>query len=239
MNIRMMAGTIMHIIITTITIINRNASPMSDSSRDMMILQNWFSPAFPTGAFSYSHGLETAIQDGLVTDETHLQHWLEMLLVCGTGRNDGLFIKAAYEGAVEANRLCLALSAGKERQQESIELARAFSQVVRASYDICLPEGLAYPVAVGMAARQADIDMRLTIQSYLQGFVGNLISVGVRAIPIGQQAGQNCLVGLYPVIEQLMAELDTASLDDVGSAAVMSDLMAMKHEISIPRIYRT
>ena len=51
----------------TLTIINRNKT-MTNFRRDMMVLQAWFSPAFPTGAFSYSHGLETAIHEGLVTD---------------------------------------------------------------------------------------------------------------------------------------------------------------------------
>ena len=90
---------------------------MADKQRDMMILQAWFSPAFPIGAYSYSHGLETAIQTGLITDEVSLESWISTLLLYGSGRNDGLFIKAAYEGKEEANALCLALCASKERWQ--------------------------------------------------------------------------------------------------------------------------
>ena len=94
-------------------------------------------------------------------------------------------------------------------------------------------------MAIGQAARRKGLDLGLTVQAYLQAFAANLISVGVRAIPIGQQAGQDCLVGLYSVIEEVAAEVLTASLDEVGSAAMLSDVMAMKHESSIPRIYRT
>ena len=83
------------------------------------------------------------------------------------------------------------------------------------------------------------LDLTLTLQSYLQAFAANLISVGVRAIPIGQQAGQLCLVRLYPVIEEVIRQAAEASIDQVGSAALLSDLMAIKHEHSIPRIYRT
>ena len=212
---------------------------MADKQRDMMILQAWFSPAFPIGAYSYSHGLETAIQDGLITDEVSLQSWISTLLLYGSGRNDGLFIKAAYEAEEEANALCLALCASKERWQETTELGQAFSRVANTSYQTDLPDGLAYPVAVGQAARTMDFDLTLTLQSYLQAFAANLISVGVRAIPIGQQAGQHCLVGLYPVIEEVITQAVEASLDEVGSAALLSDLMAMKHEHSVPRIYRT
>ena len=212
---------------------------MADKQRDMMILQAWFSPAFPIGAYSYSHGLETAIQDGLITDEVSLQSWISTLLLYGSGRNDGLFIKAAYEAEEEANALCLALCASKERWQETTELGQAFSRVANTSYQTDLPDGLAYPVAVGLAARAEDLDLTLTLQGYLQAFAANLISVGVRAIPIGQQAGQHCLVGLYPVIEEVSEDAAEASLDEVGSAALLSDVMAMKHETSSPRIYRT
>ena len=212
---------------------------MADNKRDMMILQAWFSPAFPTGAFSYSHGVETAIQDGLITDGQSLQSWIATLLRHGSGRTDLLFIKAAYEGEQEANALCLALCASKERLQETTELGQAFSRVANTSYQTDLPDGLAYPVAVGLAARAEDLDLTLTLQGYLQAFAANLISVGVRAIPIGQQAGQHCLVGLYPVIEEVSEDAAEASLDEVGSAALLSDVMAIKHETSSPRIYRT
>ena len=212
---------------------------MADNKRDMMILQAWFSPAFPTGAFSYSHGVETAIQDGLITDGQSLQSWIATLLRHGSGRTDLLFIKAAYEGEQEANALCLALCASKERLQETTELGQAFSRVANTSYQSDLPDGLAYPVAVGLAARAEDLDLTLTLQGYLQAFAANLISVGVRAIPIGQQAGQHCLVGLYPVIEEVSEDAAEASLDEVGSAALLSDVMAIKHETSSPRIYRT
>tara|TARA_X000000950_G_C13796728_1_gene611729 strand:- start:576 stop:1232 length:657 start_codon:yes stop_codon:yes gene_type:complete len=214
-------------------------SAVSDKKRDIMILQSWFSPAFPIGAFSYSHGLETAIQDGLITDEVSLQSWISTLLSYGSGRNDGIFIKETYKGEEGTNALCLALCTSKERWQETVELGQAFGRVVNSSYQTDLPDMLAYPVAVGLAARAMELDLTLTLQSYLQAFAANLISVGVRAIPIGQQAGQHCLVRLYPVIEEVISQVAKASLDQVGSAALLSDIIAIKHEHSIPRIYRT
>ena len=212
---------------------------MNSVHQDMMILQTWFSPAFPTGAFSYSHGMESAIQDDLIDDVSSLKNWIASLLSYGSGRNDGLFLKAAYEGVSEANALCLALSGSKERLRETMELGQAFSRVVRANYDVKLPDQTAYPVAVGIAAKQINLDLALTLQSYLQAFASNLISVGVRAIPIGQQAGQDCLIGLYPIIEKITKTIKSESLNELGSATFVSDLMAIKHENSVPRIYRT
>ena len=204
-----------------------------------MILQAWFSPAFPTGAFSYSHGLEAAIQHGLVSDKDSLTRWISCLLTSGSGWNDGLFLKAAYEGISDVNSLCLALCSSKERYQEIIELGKSFSRAVNGSYGAELAQGLAYPVAVGMAARRRNIDIKLTTQSYLQAFAASLISVGVRIIPIGQQAGQDCLVTLCRIIEQVNNKLDVAGLEQLGSASFMSEIMSMMHEKSNPRIYRT
>ena len=205
----------------------------------MMTLQTWFSPAFPIGAFSYSHGMESAIQDNLVKDVESLKSWIASLLSHGSGRNDGLFLKAAYEGVAEANVLCLTLCGSKERLRETMELGQAFSRVVGASYDVQLPDRMAYPVAIGMAAQQIGLNLTLTLQSYLQAFASNLISVGVRTIPIGQQAGQDCLIGLYSVIENITKKIKSESLNELGNATFVSDLMAMKHENSVPRIFRT
>ena len=212
---------------------------MNSVQQDMMTLQTWFSPAFPTGAFSYSHGMESAIQDNLVKDSGSLKNWIASLLSYGSVRNDGLFLKAAYEGFAEANDLCLALCGSKERLLETMELGQAFSRVVRASYDVKLPDRMAYPVAIGITAKQIHLDLALTLQSYLQAFVSNLILVGVRAIPIGQQAGQDCLIRLYPIIENMTKKIRSESLNELGTATFVSDLMAMKHENSVPRIYRT
>ncbi len=212
---------------------------MNSYHNDIMVLQAWFSPAFPTGAFSYSHGLEAAIQHGLVSDKDSLTRWISCLLTSGSGWNDGLFLKAAYEGISDVNSLCLALCSSKERYQETIELGKSFSRAVNGSYGAELAQGLAYPIAVGMAARRRNIDIKLTTQSYLQAFAASLISVGVRIIPIGQQAGQDCLVTLCRIIEQVNNRLDVAGLEQLGSASFMSEIMSMMHEKSNPRIYRT
>ena len=147
-----------------------------------------------------------------------------------------LFRSEKSEGA---NDLCLSFCSSKERYKETIELGAAFTRSVNSSYKMKLEHGLAYPVAVGLAARKYNLDLQLTIQSYLQAFAANLISVGVRTIPIGQQAGQDCLVSLCTVIEHMKNDLIKADLKRLGSATFMSEVMSMKHEKANPRIYRT
>jgi len=202
------------------------------------ILQSWFSPAFPIGGFSYSHGLESAINKGLVKDAESLHDWIAYIISRGTGRSDALFIQSAFRGE-DCNDLCLGLAAGRERHQESIELGAAFTNVVNSAYGLALPEGLAYPVAVGIAASSLRLDSGLTIQGYIQAFASNLISVGVRSIPIGQMAGQSCLVRLMPGIHKLIDEVEKSSLDDLGGSALIADILSMQHEYDEVRMYRT
>ena len=102
-----------------------------------------------------------------------------------------------------------------------------------------LQENLTYPVAVGKAAREFKIDLRLTLQSFLQSFVNNLIHVGIRIIPIGQETGQDCLFQLMPNIKSLAEKLANSSLYDLRGGAFFADLLSMQHEYSEQRIFRT
>jgi urease accessory protein len=211
---------------------------MMPFSHNIQILQAWFSPSFPLGSFAYSHGLETAIQGHVVTDKNSLTDWIAFILEYGSGWNDGLCLKAAHQGE-EINDLCLGLSAGHERQLETQELGRAFTATVNKCYGLSLPDKLAYPIAVGIASAQLNLDLILTLQSYLQSFASNLISVGIRTIPVGQMAGQECLVRMFPIIETLCTQLEGAPLTELGSCAFIADLMSLQHEQNVPRLYRT
>lgn len=208
------------------------------TAEHMLILQNWFSPAFPIGAFSYSGGLETAITRGTVHDRESLANWLTVSLCNGAAFIDSVFLRAALAGE-DVNDLCLALCAGAERYQETTELGAAFANVMRETRNIHLSGGLAYPVAVGLAARAIGLEPEPTIAAFLQAGCMNQISVAVRAVPIGQVEGQTCLMAMVPVIERALATVMVTAPDEVGSFALAGDLCALEHEMAEQRIYRT
>ena len=223
----------------TVTIMSRMSIEMSHRhAEDMLILQNWFSPAFPIGAFSYSGGLETAIGRGDVYDRDSLLTWLRTALLHGTMFTDAVFLRGAQDGE-DVNELCLALCAGAERYQEMTELGAAFSRVMHETRRIDLPPGLAYPVAVGRAAGRLGLAREATVAAFLQGACMNQISVAIRAVPIGQMDGQACLVSLMPVIEQAAAQAMVTEVEAVGSFALAADLCGLEHETTEQRIYRT
>ena len=215
-----------------------NTDSMTPDAKQMLILQNWFSPAFPVGGFSYSSGLETAIARGDVYDRNSLAGWLRQTLMHGSIFMDTVFLRATIEGE-DVNDLCLALCAGVERYQETTELGAAFGRVMRETQAIELPTGLGYPVAVGMAARALGLPVGAAVATFLQGACMNQISVAVRTVPIGQMDGQACLVSLMPTIEQAAAAVMETDAETVGSFALAADLCALEHETTEQRIYRT
>ncbi len=100
---------------------------MTIEASQLLLLLNWMSPAFPTGAFAYSHGLEWAIEDGAVSGADDLKQWIEDLITCGSGWNDAVIFGRCWEDeAEELNELALALCTSKERHLETTQLGRAF-----------------------------------------------------------------------------------------------------------------
>ncbi|MEL6584189.1 MAG: urease accessory protein UreF [Pseudomonadota bacterium] len=200
-------------------------------------LQSWLSPAFPVGAFAWSHGLETAIVDDRIASVAALEEWLTTLLKHGSLRNDAVLLRLAHTGEDMAD-LAIALAASKERHDETQEQGAAFVRTVNALYGWELPP-CPYPVAIGLAAARADIPVGLAMPLYLQATCSTLISVGVRLIPLGQTEGQQLLAKLHPLCADVSRSLAEATEADLGSISVLADIAAMQHETLPTRIFRS
>jgi urease accessory protein len=234
---------------------------MSDPVADLLTLQVWLSPAFPVGGFTYSHGLEWAIEAGDVTDGASLAAWLADVLIHGAGRSDAILLVAAHRAAAagaidrlaEIVELAAALQPSRERRLEATAQGAAFVRAVSdtwstpafdaavvaldARFDAAAP--WTHAVAVGVAASAAGLDAAEVAPAFLQAFAANVISAGVRAIPLGQSEGLRVLRGLVPVVRRLVAEALAASLDDVGGAAILADVASMRHETQYTRLFRS
>ena len=219
----------------------------------LLRLQSWLSPAFPIGAYSYSHGLETAIEQGLVTDRESLTDWLDGVLRFGAGRNDAILLAEAWHAAVSGDRvrlaevasLAAALPGAAELQLETMQQGGAFAATLRAAW----PEQAAaldqvpgtppLPVAVAVAAAAETAPLDAVLPMYLQAFAANLVSAAVRAVPLGQSDGQRTIAALEPTVQQVALEAAGTPLDDIGGAALMSDWCAMAHETQDGRLFRS
>jgi urease accessory protein len=214
----------------------------------------WLSPAFPVGGFSYSHGLEWVVESGKVKDAAALGDWIEGVLVHGAGRTDAILLAEAWRAmsAADATRLdavaelAAAFATSAERRLETLAQGTAFLSAVKAVWSHSTLDSLvhthteiAYPVAVGTCAAAHGLPLPETAQAFVQAFAANLVSAGVRLIPLGQTDGLRVIARLEPLIPRVVAEALAASLNDAGGIAVMADIASMRHETQYTRLFRS
>ncbi|TGD66127.1 urease accessory protein UreF [Tabrizicola sp. WMC-M-20] len=210
-------------------------------TQDLLNLVQWLSPAFPTGGFAYSHGLESAISSGQVTDAASLRQWLTEVLQFGAGRQDAILLVQALRSDADygaLDDLARALQPSSERLSETLEQGTAFARTVAALTTRVLP-ARCLPVAVGEAAAPLSLPPAQVAALYLHAFASNLTSVAMRFMPLGQEAGQGVLASLHQVIDALSAEATLLTLEDLASSALGADLSALAHETMDVRIFRT
>ncbi len=206
----------------------------------LLTLVQWLSPAFPTGAFAYSHGLEQAVADGTVHNAASLQDWLSGVLQFGSGWQDAVLLSLVLRGgdAGALADLARALAASSERLAETEEQGAALARTVSSLTGRAIaPAPL--PVALGQAAAPLGLPPAQVIALALHGFASNLVSVATRAVPLGQTEAQGVLAALAPLIETLAQSAAAATIDDLGNAAFAADLAAMQHETLDVRLWKT
>lgn len=211
-------------------------------------LMTWLSPAFPVGAFAYSHGLERAIHDGWVRDRTSLTEWLEVLLERGSAWNDAVVLAeswrrtAAGESIDEVSELAAAMSGSRERHMETTLQGGAFTDAM-ASWSGGAETGekgpIAYPVAVGAATAHHGAGLENALTAYLHAFASNLVQACVRLVPLGQRDGVATLAALEPVVLRTARRAAASTLDDLGSCTVRADIVSMNHETQYSRVFRS
>jgi urease accessory protein len=215
----------------------------------------WLSPSFPVGAFSYSSGIEWAVEAGDVVDAASLRDWLGAMLADGPGFCDGVFLAHAHRAASsndaaglrEVSELAAAFVPSRERHLETSAQGRAFIEITRAAWSgegldqmvSCCEGSIVYPVAVGLASAAHAIPLTLTVHAFLHALTSNWISAGARLVPLGQTDSQRVLASLEAVVGATAARALEASLDDLGSATFRADLASMRHETQYTRLFRS
>jgi urease accessory protein len=229
---------------------------MTTTEAALYRLMTWLSPAYPVGGFSYSHGLEYAVEERLVRDRVTLVNWLTTAIEVGAGRIGGALLAEAWRAAAEADAdrletvaaLGAAWRSSSETALESEAQGAAFLSVTRAAWphpllDRLVPEQrggpIALSVAVGATCACHGIALLPALTAYLHSVSSNLVSAGVRLIPLGQSNGQLAIAALEPVIERAAQACAELSLEDVGTATLMMDWCSMRHELQYTRLFRS
>lgn len=218
----------------------------------------WLSPAFPVGGFSYSHGLEAAVDAGLVDGADSLARWLTAVLTAGGARIDAILLAEAWRAETEADAgraeraavLVDACRGSAELALESRAQGAAFLDAVAAAWPapaigryrellarIARPP--AYATAVGTAAAAAAVPLDAVLVAWLQAFAANGVSAGIRLIPIGQRAGLGVLAQLEPVVLAAAADAARLSPGDIATSTWVADWASARHETLYTRLFRS
>ncbi|NVK19461.1 MAG: urease accessory protein UreF [Methylocystaceae bacterium] len=228
------------------------------TTEGLMRLMTYLSPSFPVGAYTYSHGVEFAVEDGLVTSGETLRDWVEGALLFGAGHSDGMLFCRAwtlalnddYTGLSGLNSFANALRPTAEMALECEAQGRAFlstlldvhpSEPLQKLADAIkkIDELTAYPVAVGALAAFEQIQCEPALVAYLHAFGANLVSAGVRLVPLGQTAGQKALMGLENAVKEAAQSAIETDFQDIGACAPVIDWTSMQHETQYTRLFRS
>ncbi|HUD50534.1 urease accessory protein UreF [Parvibaculum sp.] len=243
--------TTMIIIITAM----RMDTVMVMDSAALYRLMTWMSPSYPVGSFSYSHGLEWEVEEGTVNDAGSLTRWLCDIVLIGSGRNDAIFLAHAHGVASRGDdetlgRLAdyaLAFAGSAERRMETEQQGRAFCEVTCRTWGSPTLDRLradrspviAYPIAVGVAAVDHGMALMPVLEAYVHAFAANLISAGVRLVPLGHSDGQRVTIAIEPAVREAAMDAATGDLSRLASVTIMADIASMKHETQYTRLFRS
>lgn len=209
----------------------------------LLTLTQWLSPSFPVGSFAFSHGLETAVACGWVTDKDTLFDWLLGLLEHGSGQADATWLALAYQAESRSaledlNTQARAFTGAAERLREGARQGQSFARVASEVWSIDIPP-VQLPLGLGYAAKLQKLDLDAVTALYLQAFLGNLVSAAQRLMPLGQSDAQDVLARLNPHCLRVADAAKSANISDIVSNAFLSDIAAMKHENLEPRLFQS
>src|ERR1700712_3020373 len=185
---------------------------MTSTGISLQRLLTWLSPAFPTGGFAYSHGMNGAVGAGAITSRAQLVDWLSDLVAHGSLWSDSILIRhACRTGELaalhELAEFACACAASRERQEEMLAQGAAFRRALAVWHE--MPEPLArgdgeicwpLPVALGAAFRAKGLDEDTACLAAMHAAVASLVSAAVRLVPLGQTDGLRAVAALEPLV---------------------------------------
>jgi len=230
----------------------RNDEQKQDAGLSKLL--TWTSPSYPTGAFSYSHGLEWAVEVGDVRDVATLVDYIDAVLARGGGWIDAVLFARAYDCAHDAFAFdeiadyAAAFRGSAETALESHQQGAAFLAVTRRAWPHAQLEAfaerrgdapMAHSIAMALACAAHGIPRDVALSAWLHATAANLVSAGVRLVPLGQTDGQIATARLASRIGAIAADALDMSLDELGTAAPLLELCSIRHETQYTRLFRS
>ena len=223
----------MHTIMTTST----------KRSVNLVRLLQLASPTLPVGAYSYSQGLEAAIDAGIVVDAASAEQWIGDVLELSMSRVEApvLLRMIRSPSEVEAlNAMFLASRETAELRAETVQMGYSLNRLLPSlGVDALTLEEPAFPAAFSAAVTAWDIDAHDGLQAYLWSWLENQVMAAVKAVPLGQTDGQRMLLSLANRIPDVVDSAIAVRDDDIGSFAPGFAILSSKHETQYSRLFRS
>ena len=215
-------------------------------------LYQLISPSLPIGAFTYSQGLEWAIEAGWIKNEQALEQWLESVLAHSVSTLElpvMIRLCRAFEGQdIEAvhywTQFLIASRETSELRKEERQRGQALATLLpnlNVAIDDSVIEAVRSTQIAGfaLAAQQFDISIQSACAGYLWSWLENAVMAGVKLVPLGQTSGQKLLMRLSErvptAVERALAIVD----DEVGSSTPALAIASSRHETQYTRLFRS
>lgn len=247
----------MSMYIPQILIVNE-MNTKSHSEYNLLKLLTWLSPSFPVGAYAYSHGIEFAVEKNLVNDAETLRCWVGGILKYGAGQKDGILLAETWEAIIKTDEnhllditeIANAFQPTTEMALESRAQGEAFLDAISAAWPseqlshFCgllnkSVDFIPYPVAVGIVSAVHLVSLTDALSAYLNAFSMNLVSAGVRLIPLGQTKGLQTIAALAECVMAVQKNVLRSSLNDLAAASYLVDWTSACHESQRTRLFRS
>ncbi len=231
----------------------RPASPLPAAS--LLHLLQLCSPSLPVGAYSYSQGLEAAMESGYVKDETSARAWIVDMLDEVVARFEApvtwrllqAFADRDAQAVAYWNALFIASRDSAEFRAETIQmgysLGKLLPELVPDDAELLAlltaqPE-LPFPTALAATAVALKVPAEEALLGMLFSWAENQVLACVKSVPLGQVAGQRLLLSLRPHIEQAASIARTLDDDALSNWSPGLSLLSMQHEVQYSRLYRS
>lgn len=193
--------------------------------------------ALPTGAFSHSYGLESYLADGTISGEEELHQWLLTYLHTQLTCTDALAMRWMYEGDSSPAELDALLDAAVVPLQIRAASHKMGRQLARLVPELLPSSGTPtggwprhYCLVFALAGQAGGVPLMPLLQTYLMGSVTSLVQNAVRAVPLGQLAGQRVLAALREPVRAAARRALELNEDDFGTTAPGLEIAQMRHE---------
>jgi urease accessory protein len=196
------------------------------------------SPTLPVGAYSYSQGLEAAIEAKVVVDSASAQAWIADLLELSMARMEAQVLRAQIAEPTQArNDFFVAARETAELRAETLQMGQALARLLGELQIPVAIEGPAFPTSFAIAVRHWKIEPREAVVAYLWSWLENQVMAAVKTVPLGQTAGQKMLLSLGTRLEALA---DVSLPEESWSNFVPGlAILSAKHETQYSRLFRS